>query len=294
MQHSGQIDWKAIFAPKSLALTLVGVACALVALKGFMIPNHFLDGGVTGISILAHEVFHIDISPVLIGLNLPFLIIGYRKIGKTFAVQGFIAILLLAVAIHYIEVPTVTKDKILIAVFGGMMMGLAIGLVIRAGSVIDGFEVVAHYTDKKSAFKSSEIVLFTNTLIFLGAATFFGIEPAMYSILTYFTAIQTSNYIVDGFEEFISLTVVSKEDELVKSIIVKDYKKAISVYKGRRGYLPQSFDVHYDCDIVVTIVTRLEVFRIQESIKAVDPNAFFFVQRINEVKGGVGKHTARH
>ncbi len=288
-----RIDWKSIFSLHSLIYTLLGVSCAIVALKGFMIPNHFLDGGVTGLSILAHEIFHVNISIFLVIFNLPFLLIGYKKLGKTFAVQAFIAIIILAISMNYVNVPTVTNDKILIAVFGGLLIGLGIGLVIRGGSVIDGFEIVAHYTNKRSPFSTSEIVLFTNTIIFLIAAFEFGLEPAMYSILTYFTAVKISDYVVDGFEEFTALTVVSEKHEQVKSIIVNDFNKAISVYKGERGYLPNSFHVSHDCDIVMTIVTRLEIHRIQEAIKATDPKAFFYVQRIKEVKGGVGKHTKK-
>jgi uncharacterized membrane-anchored protein YitT (DUF2179 family) len=291
--HSTHINWKAIFSLRAVFYTVLGVASELIALKGFMIPNHFLDGGVTGISILVHEITHLNIGIFLVVFNLPFIYMGYRKMGKTFALQALLAIVLLAVCMNYVDVPTVTKDKTLIAVFGGFLIGLGVGLVIRGGGVIDGYEIVAHYTDQKSAFSSSEIILFTNTILFLSAAFYFGIEPAMYSILTYFTATRTSDFVVDGFEEYTALTIVSKEHDKVKSIIVNDFEKAISVYKGERGYLPGSFDVSHDVDIVMTIVTRLEIHRIQEAIKTTDPNAFFYVQRIKEVKGGVGKHTEK-
>ena len=288
------IHWKSIFSPSSILYTIMGVFCATLALKGFMIPNHFLDGGVTGFSILAHETFHINISVFLFLFNLPFIIIGYKTMGQTFAVQALIAIILLIVCMQFVAIPTVTNDKILIAVFGGLLMGLGIGLVIKGGGVIDGFEIVAHYTNKKSGFSTTEIVLLTNTVIFLLAAFSFGIEAAMYSILTYFTAVQTSDYVVDGFEEYTALTIISKEHEEVKSIIVNDFKKAISVYKGERGYLPHSFDVKSDCDIVMTIVTRLEIHRLKEAITQLDPEAFFYVQRIKEVKGGIVKQVKKH
>ncbi len=294
MSQSNRIHWRSIFAPKALLYTILGVLCAVLALKGFMIPNHFLDGGITGISILAHEIFHVNISYVLLALNIPFVIMGYRKIGKTFAVQSAFAVILLAVTIAFLEVPTVTNDKILIAVFGGFLIGLGIGLVIRGGGVIDGFEIVAHYTNKKIGFSTGEIVLLTNSIIFLLAAFNFGIEAAMYSILTYFTAIKTSDYVVDGFEEFTALTIVSKEHEAIKSLIVNDFNKAISVYKGERGYLPNTFDVKHNVDIVMTIVTRLEIHRIRQAILDKDPTAFVYVHGIKEVKGGVGKHTLKH
>ena len=289
MSSSDTIRWKTIFSLSSLTYTILGVFSALVALQGFMIPNHFLDGGITGISILMEEVFHIPFSACLILFNLPFLYLGYRKIGKTFSVNAFLAVILLAVLMTFITFPQITSDKVLIAVFGGFFIGLGIGLVIRGGGVIDGLEIIAHYTNKRIGFSTSEIIMSFNTLLFIGAAFEFGIETAMYSILVYYTAMKTSDYVVDGFEEFTALTIISKDFEQVKSVIVNDFGKAITVYKGERGYLPDSFEVKQDCDIVMTVVTRIELHKIKEEIKEIDPHAFFYVQRIKEVKGGLGK-----
>ncbi len=295
MDPHQKINWKSIFSLSSVSYTILGVVLAVIALKGFMIPNHFLDGGVTGISILAHEIFHVNISWVMIVLNIPFIYIGYKKIGKTFAIQSTVAIILLAVLMYFIHFDeAITNDKILIAIFGGFLIGLGIGFVIKSGGVIDGLEVIADYTNKKYGFTTSEIILFINTLIFLTAAFYFGLESAMYSILTYFTATKTADYVVDGFEEYTALTIVSKEHEKVKSIIVNDFNKAISVYKGERGYLPGSFDIKQECDIVMTIVTRLEIHRIKEAISEADPTAFFYVQSIKEVTGGIIKKTRKH
>jgi len=239
MSTNNSVNWKSIFSLHSIFYTLIGVFCAVIALKGFMMPNKFLDGGVAGLSIVAHEVFHINISVFLVLFNIPFLIIGYRKIGKTFAVQASLAVIILAILMNLINLPAVTDDKILIAIFGGFLIGLGVGLVIKGGAIIDGLEIIADYTIKKSGFTSSEVILGVNTVIFLFAAFSLGIEPAMYSILTYFTATKTLDYVVDGFEEYTALTVISKEYELVKSIIVNDFNKAISVYKGERGYFPE-------------------------------------------------------
>jgi uncharacterized membrane-anchored protein YitT (DUF2179 family) len=225
--------------------------------------------------------------------NIPFLYIGYKKIGKTFSIHALMAVLLLAILMSFVSFPAVTSDKVLIAVFGGFFIGLGIGLVIRGGGVIDGLEIIAHYTNKKSGFSTGEIILTFNSLLFIGSAFVFGIETAMYSILVYFTAMKTSDYVVDGFEEFTALSIISKDYDLVKSLIVNDFGKAISVYKGERGYLPKSFDIKHDCDIVMTIVTRLEIHRIKQAISKIDPNAFFYVQSIKEVKGGIGKQTSQ-
>jgi uncharacterized membrane-anchored protein YitT (DUF2179 family) len=294
MYQHDKIDWKSIFSISSVIYILLGVSCAVVALRGFMIPNHFLDGGVTGISILIEEVFHINISLLLILFNLPFLYIGYKKIGKNFAIRALMAVLLLALLMSFVQIPTFTQDKVLIAIFGGILIGLGIGLVIRGGGVIDGLEVIADYTNKNSAFTSTEVILLINSLLMFGVAWEFGLETAMYSILTYYTAMKTSDYVVDGFEEFTALTIISREHDKVKSVIVKDFGKAISVYKGERGYLPGAFDIKDNCDIVLTIVTRLEVHRIKQAIKIIDPLAFFYIQSIKEVKGGLGKQNRAH
>lgn len=259
-----------------------------------MIPNHFLDGGITGISILLHEIIHIDVSIPLVMLNLPLIYLGYKRIGKSFAYHALFAVLLLAVFLQFISVPTVTHDKILIAVFGGFFIGLGIGFIIRAGGVIDGLEVIAEFTTRKSGLSSSEIIMAINTLIFLTAAYEFGLEKALYSILTYFTATQVSGYVVDGFEQYTALTVISGQSDDIKDLIVNTHGKAISVYKGERGYLPGSFDVSSDCDIIMTIVTRLEIQKIRQSIYECDPTAFVYINSIKEVTGGQIKKIRNH
>jgi len=265
----------------------------MIALEGFMLPNHFIDGGITGISIVSEALLGIPFTVLLIFYNIPFLYLGYRKIGKTFAVRALLAIVLLTLLMYFIQIPAFTDDKVLIAVFGGFLIGLGIGLVIRGGGVLDGLEIIAFYTTRNSGFSTGEIILAFNAVIFIISAFVFSVETAMYSFLVYFTAMKTSDYVVDGFEEFTALNIISKECEQVKSLMVKDFGKAITVFRGERGYLPNSFDIKYDCDIVMTIVSRLEIHRLKEAIIKIDPNAFFYVQRIKEVKGGLGKHTTK-
>jgi len=288
-----KIDWKHIFSPTPIVYNLIGVALAAIALEAFMLPNRFLDGGVTGIAILLNLQFGINLNILLLALNIPFLYAGFKKIGKTFAVQATISVFLLIAVLEVMHMEPVTNDKVLIAVFGGMLMGTGIGFIIRGGGLIDGFEVITDFTQKNSAFSGSEITLFLNSLIMLAAAFFFGIEPAMYSLLTYFTAIKVTDYVVEGFEEYTALTVISKEHELVKELIVKKFNKAISVYKGERGYLPETFHIHHECDIIMAVVTRLEVHRIKKAISEIDPKAFFYVQTIKEVKGGIVKQVGK-
>ena len=257
-----------------------------------MIPNRFLDGGVTGISILLHEIFHFNISIAVIALNLPFIYLGYKKIGKTFAVQTTIAVILLAFGLIFIDIGPITTDKFLIAVFGGILIGTGIGLVIRSGGVIDGAEVIAVFTKRKISFSSSEIIMAINTIIFAVAALQFGIETAMYSVITYFTATRVTDYVVDGIEEFTAMNIISAHPEEVKSLLVNDLKKGLTVYKGERGYLPGSFDIRSDCEIIVTIVTRLEIKQIEDALFEIDPRAFVYVQSIKEASGGILKAKA--
>ncbi len=294
MESDSKIDWKGILGFKPMVFRLVGIACAIIAFRGFLIPNKFLDGGITGIALLVHKIFEIHISPLLIILNIPFLILGYYKMGKNFAINSSLSILLLAIGLFFIDIPAVTSDKFLIAIFGGMFIGLAIGFIIRSGGVIDGLEVIVEYTNSKSIFSSGEIIMTINTLIFLTAAYKFGLEKAMYSIITFYTALQTYHYVIDGFEAYTAMTIVSKDFEEVKKLIVTEYGKAISVYKGERGYLPSNFDVKHDCDIIVAVVTRLEIFHLEKAILAVDPKAFIYIQSIKEVNGGIIKRVKSH
>ena len=206
--RSDTVDWKQIWNPKNFLLIFLGTSLAVLAMKGFMIPNRFMDGGITGISILLHEIFRINISFLVIILNVLFVYLGYKRIGKTFAVQTCIAVMLLSVGLVFIDINPITRDKLLIAIFGGILMGTGVGLVIRGGGVIDGAEVIAVFTGRKTGFSNSEIIMLINTIIFGVAALQFGLETAMYSIITYFTASRATNYIVDGIEEFTAMNII--------------------------------------------------------------------------------------
>ncbi len=289
---SDTVDWKKVWSPNNLLLIIIGTGLAVLAMKGFMIPNRFMDGGITGISILLHEIFHINISFLVIVLNAFFIYLGYKRIGKTFAVQTSIAVLLLSIGLLFVEITPITHDKLLIAIFGGILIGTGVGLVIRGGGVIDGAEVIAVFTGRKTGFSNSEIILLINTIIFAVAALQFGIETAMYSIITYFTATRAINYVVDGIEEFTAMNIISSQPEEIKSYLVNELGKGITVYKGERGYLPGSFEVKTPTDIIVTIVTRLEIKQIHESLMLIDPKVFIYVQSINEAAGGILKQKA--
>ena len=292
--HSDELQWNLVFHPRNLILSIVGALLCAFALNQFMVPNHFLDGGVTGVSILLHEKFHLELWMLIPVLNVPFVYLGYLKIGKTFTVQSILIILFLVIGLILIPTEKMTQDKLLVAVFGGFLIGLGMGLCIRAGGVVDGLEIIAVYTTKKIGLTSTEVILYVNSLLFLTAAIEFDIETAMYSIITYYTAIKSIEYVVDGIEEYIALNVISEKSDEVKWLIVNKFEKGITVHKGERGYLPGTFDIKQDCDIIVTILTRLELLSIQQAISDLDPKAFMYVHSIKEAKGGVLKQKVKH
>ncbi len=287
-----KVDWAHVWKFSNLLYIFLGTGLAVLAMRGFMIPNRFLDGGVTGISILLHEIFHWNISVLVIAFNLLFVYLGYKKIGKTFAVQTCLAVIILSTGLALVHINPITNDKLLIAIFGGILMGAGVGLVIRGGGVIDGAEVIAVFTRRKVGFSNSEIIMLINTIIFAVAAFQFGIETAMYSIITFFTATRATNYVVDGIEEFTAMNIVTGKETEVKNLLVNELNKGITIYKGQRGYLPDSYDIKSECEIIVTIITRLEIKQIQDRIKEIDPKAFVYVQTIKEASGGILKAKA--
>jgi len=291
--HS-KIIWKDIFNLKHILLNSAGVALVIFALKGFMLPNKFLDGGVTGVSILLHEVTHIPFGYLIVMLNIPFLFLGYRLLGPTFTIQTIITLILLALGVTFVKFPLITSDPLLIALFGGCLIGIGMGLGIRGGSCADGAEVLAVLTIRKVGFNISEVIFAMNTVLFLAAIYSFGISTALYSIVTYFAAVKSLDYVAEGIQHYTSLNIISSKSEEIKSLIVKDFGKGITVIKGEKGYLPDSFDVRADCDIIVTVVTRLELLKIKETIRELDPDAFMYIQYIKEASGGILSFRRKH
>ena len=215
-------------------------------------------------------------------------------LGKTFAFQSLLTFVLIAVSMTFLDVEPVTSDPLLIALFGGCLIGVGMGLCIRSGSTADGVEILALVTIKKIGLNIAEVIFAMNTLLFLAAAWSFGISTALYSIVTYFSAVKSLDYISNGFEQFTSLHIISSKSELIKSLIVQKFGKGITVIKGERGYLPNNFETKLDCDIIVTVVTRLELLRIKEEIKKLDPDAFMFIQYIKEASGGILRNMNKH
>ncbi|NOT50725.1 MAG: DUF2179 domain-containing protein [Chitinophagaceae bacterium] len=275
-------------------LTIIGVTIAAVALKLFLVPNHFFDGGITGISLLVHEVYDFNLGLVIVVLNLPLILISYFSIGKRFAFRTLISVILLGICLLLIPNEPVTADKLLISVFGGAFLGIGIGLIMRTGAALDGIEVLAVYTLRKTSFTITEIILGINIIIFTIAGFRFGIETALYSILTYFTATRCIDYVVEGLQAYTGVTIVSGKSEEIKYQLVNKLGRGITVYKGERGFLPGKFEVSSECDIIFTVITRLELRKLKNLVYDVDPKAFVFANTIKEASGGIIKRRHSH
>ncbi len=282
------------FQFEDFVMMIIGVIVIGFGLEGFLVPNDFFDGGVTGISLLIHDLYHINLASVIILANIPLLIIGIYTINLKFAVKSLICIILLSVCLLFIHYPIISHDKLLIAIFGGFFLGLGIGLCMRAGCAFDGMEILALYTWKKTSFTITEIIMGINAIIFTIAAFKFGIETSLYSMLTYFTATRTIDYVIEGWEAYTGVTIISSKSEEIKHKLVNEMRRGITVYKGERGFLPDSFHQSYDCDIIFTIATRLEVRRLKNVIHSIDPKAFVYVSIIRETSGGIIKRKNLH
>ncbi len=279
---------------KDYAFMMLGILCISFALKSLLIPNHFFDGGVTGIALLLYKKYHINIALIFVALNIPFLLLGGKLIGKSFAIKSIISVIILGLCLLFIPFPEVSHDKLIVSVFGGFFIGLGVGFGMKSGIALDGIEVLAVYTGKKVGFSMSEIILGINILIFLIAGIFFGLEAAFYSMLTYFVASKTIDYVVEGFEEFTGVTIISSKSDEVKAFLVLQMGKGITVYKGERGFMKDSFEVSTETDIVYTVVTRLEVRKLKTAIHEIDEKAFIFSSSIKETAGGILKKKHTH
>jgi uncharacterized membrane-anchored protein YitT (DUF2179 family) len=252
------------------------------------LPNEFIDGGAMGISLLIAETTGVPLSLLIVAVNLPFIILGYSQVGKSFAIKSIAAIIILALVVYLIPYPIITSDKLLISVFGGFFLGAGIGLAIRGGSVIDGTEVLAIYLSKNSGLSIGDIILIFNIIIFSFGAYILSIEIALYAILTYLAASKTINFIIEGVEEYTGVTIISVESEKARIMITEKLGRGVTVYNGKGGYGKSNNELK-PIDILYTVVTRLEIVRLKRELEEVDPNAFIVMNSINDTKGGIIK-----
>lgn len=262
---------------------LLGILSASFGLNGFLLPNMFIDGGAMGISLIIAELTQIPLSILIVVVNLPFLIVGFSTISRGFAFKSITAIILLAILVHFIPFPVITDDKLLIAVFGGFFLGLGIGLAIRGGAVIDGTEVLAVFVSRKTSLTIGDVIMIFNIIIFGVAAYAFTIEIALYAMLTYLVASKTVDFVVSGVEEYLGVTIISEKNKEIRLAIIQKLGRGCTIYSGKMG---QSLE---QIDIIYTLITRLELSKLQTEIDKIDKNAFIIMHSIKDAKGGMIK-----
>jgi len=279
---------------KDTILLILGIFSAGMGLKGFLLSSHFIDGGVTGVSMLVADVAHIPLSILIFVINVPFLLLGYRKLGLRFAVKSAIAIAGLSLCLALVHFPDVTHDKLLTAVFGGVFLGAGVGLSIRSGAVLDGTEIAALLLSKKTqVLKVSDVILTLNVLIFCAAAFLLGIESALYSILTYLAASKMIDFILNGIEQYTGVTVVSTKSEEIRMAVTESLGRGVTVYQGKHGYGKDGI-INDPRDIIFTVATRLEIPSLKKVILGIDPKAFIVQQSIDDTTGGLLKRKKLH
>jgi uncharacterized membrane-anchored protein YitT (DUF2179 family) len=272
----------------------LGILSAGFGLKGFLLSSHFIDGGVTGVSMLIADLSVIPISVLIFVINVPFLWLGYKKLGLYFAIKSTAAIALLSISLVVIHFPDVTHDKLLTAIFGGVFIGTGSGLAIRGGAVLDGTEVAAVLISRKTQLlKVSDFILLLNVLIFGLAANFLGVEPAMYSILTYMAAAKMIDFILNGIEQYSGITVISMHSEAIRKAITVTLGRGVTIYQGKSGY-GKDGHVNDPRDIVFTVATRLEIPSLKQTILRIDPKAFIVQQSVDDTTGGLLKRKGIH
>ncbi len=272
---------------RDILFMAMGVFSAAFGLESFLLPDKFIDGGVTGISLLSSEITGVSLSVFLLSINLPFILLGYKVISKQFAIKTAISIFTLALVIATIHFPSVTHDKLLVSVFGGFFLGAGIGLSVRGGAVLDGTEILAIFLSRKISTSVGDIVIVINILIFSAAAYFLSVESALYSMITYLSASKTLDFVIEGIDEYTGVTIISVRNEMIRDMIVNHMGRGVTVYRGKRGYGKHGHTS--EVDIVYTVVTRLEVSKLKVEIEKIDPNAFVIMNRVKDTKGGMVK-----
>lgn len=272
---------------KDVILIILGIFSATFGFKGFLLTNHFIDGGATGISLLISALTSIPLYLLIIGINIPFVILAYNVLGKSFAIKTILAISGLALCLATVHFPDITKDNLLVAVFGGFFLGAGIGLTVRGGAVIDGTEVLAIYLSRKFGTTLGDIIITINVVIFSAAAYFLSVEIALYSMITYMSASKTLDFIVEGIDEYIGVTIISPHSLEIRQMIVNNMGRGFTVYNGKRGFGKKGETK--EIEIVYTVVTRLELNKLNSEIEKIDPNTFVVMSSIKDTKGGMIK-----
>jgi len=275
---------------KDFILVAAGIFSAAFGFKGFLLTNEFIDGGATGISLLISNTTGVPLYLLIIGINVPFIFMGYRVVSKAFAVKTALAIVGLAICVANVEFPNVTNDNILVAIFGGFFLGTGIGLSVRGGAVIDGTEILAIFLSRKLGTTIGDIIILINIFVFSAAAYLLSIEIAMYSMITYLSASKMLDFIVEGIDEYMGVTIVSTHYAEIRQMIIEKMGRGITVYKGEKGFGTRGESE--EVNILFTVITRLEMNKLNTEIQTIDPHAFVVMNSIKDTKGGMIKKKA--
>jgi uncharacterized membrane-anchored protein YitT (DUF2179 family) len=284
---------RVILRIKNIVLVFLGILAASFGLKGFLLPNHFIDGGVTGISMLLAELTHVPLPALIMIINIPFIFMGYKRLGLKFAIKTVIAITGLSLVLYFIQYPLVTTDRLLISVFGGFFLGLGIGLCMRGGCVIDGTEILSLHISSRTAVSVGDVILVINIVIFLFAALTIGLEASFYSLLTYLSASKTVDFVNKGLDEYIGVMIISPKSEQIRNALVVKLGKGVTVLKGQRGFGRENGKPGL-LDIVYSVTTKLELSTLKEVVEQHDKTAFLIMHSVHDVKGGIIKKRPFH
>jgi uncharacterized membrane-anchored protein YitT (DUF2179 family) len=272
---------------QDFVLITVGIFSAAFGFKGFLLTNRFIDGGATGISLLISALSSIPLWVLIICVNIPFIILAFNTVSKAFAIKTILAISGLALVLATVTFPDVTKDNLLVAVFGGFFLGAGIGLSVRGGAVLDGTEVLAIFLSRKLGATIGDIIIIINIIIFGAAAYFLSVEIALYSMITYLAASKTLDFIIEGIEEYTGVTIISHHSKEIKQMIIETLGRGVTVYNGKSGF--GKTGETRDIEIIYTVVTRLELNRLNSEIEKIDRNSFVVMSSIKDTKGGMIK-----
>lgn len=272
---------------RSFLLITIGIFSASFGFKGFLLTNKFIDGGATGISLLISALTDVPLYYLIVLVNIPFIILAFKTVNRNFAIKTILAIVGLSLCLAYVKFPNVTNDNLLVAIFGGFFLGAGIGLSVRGGAVIDGTEVLAIFLSKKLGTTIGDIIIVINVMIFSAAAYFLGVEIAMYSMTTYLAASKTLDFLVEGIDEYIGVTIVSSRSEEIKSMIYNKLGRGVTVYSGKKGFGKRG--LKEDNDIIFTVITRLEISKLKTELEKIAPNAFVVMHAVKDTKGGMIK-----
>ncbi|BFJ01532.1 MULTISPECIES: YitT family protein [Priestia] len=266
---------------KRMLFILVGALLMAVGLEFFLVPNEVIDGGIVGISIILSHLTDVQIGFYIFVLNLPFFFIGYKQIGKTFALSTLLGVIILSIATSiFHDLPVLTDDPLLATVFGGIVLGVGVGIVIRYGGSLDGTEILAILFNKRTPFSVGETIMFFNLFILGSAGFVFGWDRTMYSLMAYFIAFKTIDIVIQGLDESKSAWIISEQYEQIGEAILARLGRGVTYLNGEGAYTGD------DKKVIFCVITRLEEAKLKAIIDEIDPSAFFAVAAIAEVRGG--------